>query len=317
MNTPIKIVFLDSATVGEVNALEKIKELGSYTSYEYTEHKDRIERIKGNHIVITNKVIIDKEVMEACPEIGLICITATGLNNVDLDHAEAKGIPVKNVGGYSTESVAQSTFAMLLYLLNNVRYYDEYVKSGKYSNSPLFTHQGRSFWELKGKQFGIIGLGTIGKRVAEIAQTFGCKVVYFSTSGRNSSTSYPSLSLEELLKTSDVVSIHCPLNENTLNLIGYEQLCQMKNTAILLNAGRGKIVNEADLALALDEDQIAAAGLDVLEYEPIKPDNPLLSLNSSEKLLITPHTAWISREARETLVEGVFSNITAWLKNSN
>lgn len=315
MNKELKIVFLDSSTLGEVNAINKIKELGEFTSYETTAPDQRIERIKGHNVVITNKVIIDREVMNECPEIELICITATGINNIDLDCAAEKNIPVKNVAGYSTNSVTQVTFSMLLYLLNHTSYFDNYVKSGKYAQSNIFTNHGRSFWELNGKQFGIIGLGTIGKQVATIAEAFGAKVVYYSTSGKNNNASYPSLSLDELLKTSDIVSIHCPLNDNTLNLIGYEELNKMKKDAILLNAGRGKIVNEAELADALNNNLIRAAGLDVLEHEPINADNPLLCIDNPEKLLITPHIAWVSQEAREILVNGVYDNIIEWSSN--
>ncbi|MBN1118424.1 MAG: D-2-hydroxyacid dehydrogenase [Bacteroidales bacterium] len=312
----INIAFLDASTIGKVKAIDKIKSAGNYKSYELTKPEERIDRIKGNQVIITNKVIIDKEIMDACPDLKLICISATGMNNVDLDYAGKKGIIVKNVAGYSTESVAQSTFSMLLGLLNNIVYYDRYVKSGEYAKSPIFTHQGRSYYELKGKQFGIIGLGTIGKRVAEIATAFGCKVVYFSTSGKNMDASYPHLSFDEMLTSSDIISIHCPLNDKTQNLFDYEQFKQMKSSAILLNAGRGKIVNETGLANALNDNLIAAAGLDVLEFEPIKATNPLLRLKNPEKLLITPHIAWISDESREKLVEGVYNNITEWIKMS-
>jgi lactate dehydrogenase-like 2-hydroxyacid dehydrogenase len=312
----INIVFLDAMTIGEVKAIEKIAKIGNYTSYDLTTPDQRIERIKGNQVVITNKVIIDKDIMNACPELKLICISATGMNNVDLVYAKEKGIEVKNVAGYSTESVAQMTFSMLFYVLAKLPYFDNYVKSGEYSKSPIFTHYGRTFWELKAKQFGIVGMGTIGKRVATIAEAFGCNVVYYSTSGNNLNAPYPHLNFEDLLKTSDIISIHCPLNESTNNLFGYEQFKKMKSSAILINAGRGKIVNEAELAKALNEDLIAGAGLDVLEYEPIKADNPLLKLNNPEKLFISPHIAWISQEAREELVEGLLSNIQNWLKRN-
>jgi lactate dehydrogenase-like 2-hydroxyacid dehydrogenase len=308
------IVFLDASTVGEVKAIEKIAGIGNYTSYQLTMPDERIERIKGNQVVITNKVIIDKEVMEACKELQLICISATGMNNVDLEYARQKGIVVKNVAGYSTESVAQMTFSMLFYLLAKLPYFDNYVKSGEYAKSPIFTHHGRSFWEIYGKVFGIVGLGTIGKRVAALAEAFGAKVIYYSTSGKNLDGPYPAVSFEELLQQSDIISIHCPLNEKTNNLFGHKQFKKMKSSAILLNAGRGKIVNEAELAQALNEDEIAAAGLDVLEFEPIKAENPLLSINNPEKLFIAPHIAWISQEAREELVKGIYLNIQEFLK---
>ncbi len=202
---------------------------------------------------------------------------------------------------------------MLFYLLEHLRYYDEYVKSGGYAKSPIFTHIGKPFWEIYGKTWGIIGLGTIGKKVAQIAESFGCDVIYYSTSGKNTAQKYPHKALDELLSISDIVSIHAPLNEYTKNLITYEKLKLMKKTAILLNLGRGGIVNEEDLAKALDEGLIAAAGLDVLEKEPMNLDNPLLQIKNKDRLLITPHIAWTSIEARQTLVKEIYLNIDAFI----
>jgi glycerate dehydrogenase len=261
-------------------------------------------------VVITNKVLINRDVMDACPELELICIVATGMNNVDLDYAAQKGIVVKNVAGYSTESVTQCTFSLLLYLLNAGRYYDDYVKSGQYAASPVFTHLGREFWELAGKRFGIIGMGTIGRRVATVASAFGAKIAYYSTSGKNlDAAGFPHLSLEELLQTSDVVSIHCPLNDQTRNLLTESRLRMMKRSAYLLNMGRGGIVDEAALARMIDENRIAGAALDVLAAEPIATDSPLLKVLNKEKLYITPHIAWASREARRLLISRTAQNI--------
>jgi glycerate dehydrogenase len=234
---------LDTITVGKVDNLAVIQSLGKYTGYEMTTPAQRIERIKGHNVVITNKVIIDREVMDNCPELELVCIVATGMNNVDLEYAAKKGITVKNVAGYSTESVTQCTFSMLLFLLNSSAYYDDYVRSGKYVASPVFTHLGREFWELKNKFFGIIGMGTIGKRVAQVAEAFGAKVVYYSTSGKNLNVKgYQHLELSELLRTADVVSIHCPLNKQTRNLLNESHLRMMKPTAYLLNMGRAVLL---------------------------------------------------------------------------
>lgn len=314
MSNKLNIVFLDASTIGKVIAIDKIAALGNYTSHELTTPDQRIDRIKGNQVVITNKVIIDKTVIDACPELKLVCISATGMNNVDLEYAKQKGIVVKNVAGYSTESVAQVTFAILLHLLTNISYFDRYVKSSEYTQSPIFTHHGRVFWELKGKKYGIVGMGTIGTRVAEIAQAFGAEIQYYSTSGKNLNAPYKCVGFDQLLESSDIISIHCPLNEQTENLFAFEEFKKMKPSSILINVGRGKIVNEADLAKALNENLFAAAGLDVLEDEPIKEDNPLLHLKNPEKLLITPHIAWISQEAREELVMGIYKNITSWLE---
>ncbi len=308
------IVFLDADTLGEVSGFYQLTKLGNLTVYPSTLPHQRIERILGREIVITNKVIIDREVMESCPTIKLICIAATGKNNIDLACAEEKGIQVKNVAGYSTESVVQQTFAMLFYMTGHLPYYDRYVKNGDYAKSLLFTHLGPPFFELAGKKYGIIGLGTIGKRIAEVATAFGAKVQYYSTTGTNRNTIYKSVPLDQLLQESDVISVHCPLTESTLNLIDYDQLCRMKKEAILVNAGRGGIINEAALARALDEGRIAAAALDVLEKEPPEISNPLFKIKQPEKLLVTPHIAWASRESRERLMDGIIANISEYLE---
>jgi glycerate dehydrogenase len=231
------------------------------------------------------------------------------VNNIDLEYAKKKGIAVKNVAGYSTESVVQTTFASLLALLNGTAYFDHYVKSGAYSTSLVFTHFGHTFTELTGKQFGIIGLGTIGKRVAEVATAFGAKVSYYSSSGQHDHSAYPRLSLDALLQQSDVVSIHAPLNEKTKNLIDYEKLQLLKRTAILVNMGRGGIVNEKDLAKALDNNLLAGAAFDVFEQEPLPAEHPYLCVKDKQKLLLTPHMAWSSIEARTRVVQLTAKNI--------
>jgi len=268
----MKIVFLDAKTVGEDVDLNIFKDFGEFIAYPITKKEETIDRIKDADIVITNKVVIDREVLDNAPNLKLICVAATGYNNIDVEYAKKKGVAITNVAGYSTESVVQHTFAILFYLLEHLKYYDEYVKSGKYAKSDIFTHLDKPFWEIQGKIWGIIGLGTIGRRVAEVAESFGAKVIYSSTSGVKREEKYPEYPLEELLKVSDIVSIHAPLNEKTKNLITYEKIKLMKPTAILLNLGRGGIVNEKDLAKALDESLIAGAGLDVLEREPINED---------------------------------------------
>jgi lactate dehydrogenase-like 2-hydroxyacid dehydrogenase len=308
-----KIVFLDASTVGYTDNLSRLSALGEFASYPVTSPEDTVMHAGNAEILITNKVLIDSHVMDSCPALKLICIAATGTNNVDLQYAKNKGIQVKNVTGYSTESVVQVTFSLLFYLLNHTRYYDEYTKSGKYFSSPVFTHFEKNFTELSGKHFGIIGLGTIGKRVAEAASGFGAKVSYYSTTGRNLANPYPHLALNELLSASDIISVHCPLTPETRNLLGYNQLKMMKKKALLLNTGRGGIVNEADLARALDEGLIAGAGLDVTEHEPPQPENPLFAIQHPEQLVITPHLAWASNESRERLIEGIINNINEFL----
>ena len=254
-------------------------------------------------------MVLNGELINGAENLKLICVAATGMNNIDRDAARQAGIPVKNVSGYSSNCVAQTTFAMILHLVQKIPQYDQFVKSGEYAQHDIFTNMDISFSEICGKQFGIIGLGNIGSKVATIAEAFGAKVVYYSTSGRNLDRQYPHKELNELLKTSDFVSIHAPLNENTKGLISYDELKLMKESAILINAGRGGIVNEADLAKALDEDQIAGAALDVFVEEPINADNPLLSIKNKHKLVMTPHIAWASIEARTELLDGVMQNI--------
>lgn len=314
----MKIAFLDVKTIGSVKNLDKLKELGELMMYPVTPETLRIERLKGVDVVITNKVVIDRTVIDNCPELKLICVAATGTNNIDIGYALKKGIVVKNVAGYSTESVGQLVFAVLFFLMNKLAYYDNYVKSGAYCRSDIFTHHGQPFMEIKDKRFGIIGLGTIGKYVAAIAKSFGCEIVYYSTSGKNTQNKeYQHLDLRELLRSSDIVSIHCPLNERTRHMIDYSKISLMKSSAYLLNNGRGGIVIEEDLARAIDEKIIAGAAIDVLQEEPARHDNPLLKVNNSENLIITPHIAWASTESRGRLVNQIYIHIKEFFDQIN
>jgi len=310
----MKIVILDAKTLGDDADLSVFQQFGLFEAHETTDMSQRVEHIGDAKIVLTNKVIIDKEVMDACPNLGLICITATGMNNVDLAYAKQKGIAVKNVAGYSTASVAQITFMLVLDLLGQSYYYDQYVKSGKWTKSPIFTHLDRPFGELKGKRWGIIGFGTIGKEVAKIASAFGSHIVYYSTSGANNDSTYERVSsLETMMQTCDVISIHAPLNDNTKNLVGKEQLNWMKKGAILVNVGRGGIVNEADLLEVIEHKEIYA-GLDVLDVEPMSENHPLLEVTHPERLIITPHIGWGSVESRRELIRLVGENIKEFLR---
>ena len=306
-----KIVILDGKTLGNID-LEKLKVFGEVVSYETTEEDEVINRIKDASIILTNKVKLNESNLSKCTSLELICETATGFNNIDIKYTNDNNIAVCNVAGYSTNSVIQHTFATTLALLENVAYYDNYVKSGNYSRNGLFTSLDKPFYELEGKTWGIIGLGAIGSRVAQITEAFGCKVVYYSTSGKNNSSRYNRVELETLLKDSDIISIHAPLNDNTMGLMNYKNICKMKNTAILVNMGRGPIVVEGDLAKALDEDRILGASLDVFEVEPIKEENPLLKIKNKDKLILSPHIAWASIEAREKLFNEIVENIRAF-----
>lgn len=313
----LKICILDAKTLGEDIDLSVLNRFGQVEVYKTTKPEEVIERISDVDVIVTNKVVLKEENLQHAKELKLICVSATGTNNVDLSYIRDRKIAVCNVAGYSTRSVAQHTFAMLFYLLESLSYYDDYVKSGDYIKSDIFTHLDKPFCELYAKTWGIIGLGTIGKTVADIAKAFGCKVVYYSTSGKNNNTDFGRVELDKLLKESDIVSIHAPLNVSTKGLIGYENLKLMKNSAIILNLGRGGIVNESDLARALDESLIKGAALDVLEGEPVEEDNPLLKIKNSDRLFITPHIAWASFEARRRLVDEVVLNIEAFINGKD
>lgn len=303
----MQIVILDRATLGfdiDVNIFSKF---GNVTSYDSTKENETAQRVRNADIVLTNKVVIGKNEIDNS-NIKLICITATGMNNVDLEYAKEKNIAVKNVAGYSTSSVVQVGFSMILYFVQKLNYYKKYVDEGNWQKNELFTHIDEPFFELDKKRVGIIGLGEIGRNFAKKAKAFDCEVVYYSTSGKNSNSEYKSISLEELLKTSDIISIHAPLNENTKNLLTYENMKNMKDGAILLNLGRGGIINENDLAKLIDEKEIYC-GIDVVSKEPIEESNPLLKVKNKNRLLLTPHIGWASIEARTRLVNMVAKNI--------
>jgi lactate dehydrogenase-like 2-hydroxyacid dehydrogenase len=311
----MKIAFLDALSLGNIAGLKKLEQFGDVQYYDYSDREASLLRVSEVEVIVTNKVLIDKQLIDQAPHLKLVCISATGMNNVDLDYAALKGIQVKNVTGYSSASVSQSAIAGLLYLMHKCQYYDNFTKSGNYSRHTLFTHIGPSFHELDRKVFGIIGLGNIGKKTAQIADGFGCKVVYHSTSGKNTKAGYPHLPLEELLQKADIISIHAPLNEHTNNLINFERMQMMKPNAYLLNTGRGQIINENDLAKALNNDLITGAYLDVLEKEPLPSSSPLLQLKNPAKLYISPHIAWSSLESRERLINGICENIEEYLKS--
>ena len=306
-----KIVVLDGKTLGNVDYI-KLNEFGQVIYYDMTSENMVAERIKDADIVLTNKVVLNEENLKNAENLKLICEMATGYNNIDMDYARKNNIAVTNVAGYSTNTVAQHTFAMLLHLYDNLSYFDNFVKSGEYSDSNMFTNLDVTYNDLCGKVWGIIGLGAIGKRVAKIAQAFGARVIYYSTSGKNTNSDYAQVDFEELLEKSDVISIHAPLNEKTKGLINYDALSKMKKGAILINVGRGPIVVDADLARAIDEEIIGGAGLDVFEVEPIPQDNPLLSVRNKRRLLMTPHVAWASEEARKRLFDDLLENISAF-----
>jgi len=305
----MKIVILDALTFGDTD-LSGFKKLGDVEVYKITSKEQTKGRITDADVIVTNKVVITDELMACAKNLKLICVAATGMNNIDLEAAKQRGIEVKNVAGYSTASVIGHTFSMLFYLIGHSRYYDEVVKSGSYSKSDIFTDVSHPFFEIKGKKWGIIGLGEIGRGVANVATAFGANLCYYSTSGNNLNGDYTRVDLDTLLKTCDIISIHAPLNEQTNNLLDYEQLLTCKEGAVVLNLGRGGIINEDAVAKIVDERDISF-GLDVFTKEPLDSNSPLLSVKNKDRLYMTPHIAWTSVEAREKLISSIIENISS------
>ena len=298
-------------------SVDSISEYGETTVYRNTTAEDVAERIKDAQIIVANKVPLNESTLKDAKDVKLICEFATGYDNVDLNYCTSRGIKVANVVNYSTDAVAQHTFAMCLYILEKLRHYDEYVKSGEYAAQDRFSNFDLPYTELAGKTWGIIGMGNIGKKVAEIAKAFGCRVIFYSVTGRSSCTEYERVDFDTLLKESDFLSLHCPLSDITRNLINLDALKKMKKTAILLNVARGPVVNDEDLYTALTENYILGAGLDVTGTEPMKDSNPLSRIKDSNRLIITPHMAWASIEARTRCVSETCKNIEAFLKGED
>lgn len=308
----MRIVFLDVKTIGEDIDLSGYDELGEVVKYGYSSLEEIPERVKDADVIIVNKVLVNEQTIGTAEKLKLVCVTATGTNNLDKEYLEKRGIAWRNAAGYSTETVAQHTFAMLFYLLEKLRYYDDYVKEERYVNDTIFTHFAEHFTEVCGKTWGIIGLGAIGRRVAGIARAFGAEIIYYSASGCPAQEGYKQVDLDTLLEKSDIISVHAPLNEYTEGLINADKFRKMKSSCIFLNLGRGPIVVEQDLYDALVNGEIAAAGLDVLCKEPMSAENPLLKIKDSKKLLITPHVAWASVEARTRLMGIVLEHIKSF-----
>jgi glycerate dehydrogenase len=304
----MKMVFLDAATMGDVS-FAPLERLGSLLCYDSSTPEEALERVSDCDVLIVNKVRVTPELIDAAHDLKLICETATGVNNIDIEYAAKKGIPVRNVAGYSTPTVAQATFMHILSLVGSAPYFDDAVKSGRYSASGMFTDVSVNWWELAGKTIGIIGMGNIGRKVAQIAEAFGMKVCYFSTSGTSHCKDYPSLPLEQLLAQADIVSVHAPLNERTDALIGEKELAMMKPSAYIVNMGRGGIVVEEALVKAVDEGVIAGAALDVYSVEPLPEDSCYLKAKHPERFRFAPHVAWASEEARARLLGMVAENI--------
>ena len=304
----MKIVFLDAISMGDVS-LEEMASLGELVCYPSSTAQEARERVKDADVACLNKVIVDQAFLDAAPRLKLICEAGTGMNNIDVKLCTERGVIVRNVAAYSTDSVAQTAWMHILNLVGRAFHYQDFVRSGAYSRNPVHVDFKHPFIELAGKTLGIVGMGAIGQKVAVIGRAMGMEVIYYSTSGTSHCKDYPSVSLPELLEKADIISIHAPYNERTAGLIGYEELCRMKPTAYLVNTGRGGIAVEADLARALDEGRIAGAALDVYVKEPLPSDSPLLHLLHPERLLFSPHIAWYSYEARARLAHEMAENI--------
>lgn len=315
MNKVMKIVFLEAKNLGEDMVFTPFLRLGDVKIYPSTELEEIPERVEDADIIVANKLPMCEATLKGAKNLKLICLTATGINNLDGEYLKKRGIRACNVAGYSTDAVAQHTFALLFYVWEKLSFYDEYVKSGAYTKSKGFSYFAQSFYELSGKTWGIIGMGAIGQKVADIAEVFGCKVICYSASGGKYQLpeNRRQVDFDILLKESDVLSIHAPLNEKTENLMNLEAFRKMKKTAVLINVARGAIVNQEDLYTALTEDIIAGAGIDVLKDEPMAENNPLIKIQDSKKLLITPHMAWAPVETRFRCRDEVVRNIEAFL----
>ena len=310
----MKISILERDSLGLDVDMSEIEKLGEVSVYGATTVENAGEHIGDADIIIANKLPLNENTLKDAVNLKFVAQTATGTNNVDFHYTNANGISVANVPSYSTDSVAQHTFAMLFYLVEKLRYFDDYVKNGTYSKSNCFSCVDMIYPEIAGKTWGIIGMGAIGRKVAQIATAFGCRVICYSASGKTYETPYEQVSFDALLSEADILTVHAPLNEFTRGMMNYEAFSKMKRSAYFINVGRGPIVVEEDLVRALEEGLIRAAGLDVLCVEPLPITSPLLKIQDSQKLLITPHTAWATSEARQRCVDEVTENIKAFLR---
>ena len=313
----MKIVLLDTLTMGSDMNFKCIEKLGELVEYGNTSPDEVAERIKDADVVALNKVVLDEKVLKSAKNLKLICVFAIGYNNIDIEYCKAHGIKVRNVPGYCSGSVCQHTFALLFSLIENMRYYDDFVKDGRYSASGVANHLAKRFFEVEGKKWGIIGMGSIGRRVADCATAFGAQVCYSSISGAVRDEGYPNVPLTELLSECDIITVHAPLNEKTHHLIGEKELKMMKKTAVIVNVGRGSIIDEAALAEAIDNDVIAGAALDVYGEEPPKAASPIMNIKNQEKIVYTPHIAWGSVQARERCISMTAENIEAFIKGES
>ena len=311
----MKIVILDGYSVNPGDlSWEELEECGDLTVYDRTNTEDILKRTKNADAILTNKVVISSEIIDKLPNLKYIGVLATGYNVVDIEAAKKRGITVTNVPAYSTNSVVQMTFAHILNLTNRVAHYAHENRKGKWSASPDFCYWDTNLGEIAGKTLGVVGLGNIGYKVACIARDFGMDV--FACTSKNSADlpdGIQKVTFNGLLGISDILTLHCPLTPQTKEMINKDTLCQMKRGALLINTGRGALVNDKDVAQALCEGQLGGYGADVMTQEPPKPDNPLLSAPNA---YLTPHIAWATLEARKRLVSIASANVAAFVQGS-
>lgn len=305
----MNIVFLDSGTLGGDVDTTVFSKLGSYSEFTATPQSSAPERVKNADVIITNKVKITSDVMASAENLRLVCVTATGYDNVDVAYAKTHNIAVCNVKGYSTDSVAQVTVAGVLSLVNHIGEYDEYCKSGKYTESGVQNMLNPTFFELSGKTWGIYGCGNIGRKVAEIAKALGCKILACK---KNPTSEFECVSLEELFERSDIITVHTPLTDETRGSINAEILAKAKKNLVLFNSARGAVTDENAVADAVLLGKISAFGTDVYSVEPLQSSSPLCKLKNSPNVLFTPHMAWGAFEARVRLIDEICRNISAF-----
>lgn len=308
----MNITVLDAATLGEDVTFEKWEALGNLTVYKYTSASEVVPRLKDSDIAIINKVKMTDEVIKSLPKLKLICVTATGYDNISLSACKERGVALCNVKGYSTHSVAQVTMSLVLSLMTHLDEYCDSVKNGEYQNSGIENRLTPVFHELYGKTFGIVGLGNIGRQVARIAEAFGCNVLCFK---RTPDPNYCCVDLETLLKNADIVTLHLPLNDQTEKIIGEKELSLMKPNAILVNVSRGAVTDEKAVAEALKNHTIGGFATDVYSVEPMENISPLNEIKDFNNVLLTPHMAWGAYESRIRCINEIAENIAAYIKN--
>ncbi|MCB1044225.1 MAG: hydroxyacid dehydrogenase [Acidobacteria bacterium] len=310
----MELAVLDAATFGDID-ISALDQLGNCRTYQHTPSERILDHVGSAEIVVTNKVPFKEETMRACPQIRMICVAATGTNNIDLDHARRSKISVCNVPDYATKSAVSHTLALYFQLAHHMNYLNDYCRSGSWTRSNIFTHLDRPFRSIHTVTWGVVGMGAIGRAVADAVSGLGAKVVYHSTSGANLQQPYEQLSLDALVQCVDVISLHAALNSRTRSLFNGKVLARMKPNALLINVARGGLVNSQDLAHVLLEGRIGGAGIDVLPEEPPPADEPLLRVNN-QRLVMTPHVAGLSVDAREALVREVVANVQAFQAGS-